>query len=656
MFETSGYFRVFMLLIVAIGINANSLLAQDYIAKDDFDRRTSKSFDRARSLARSQQLAEADEELTKLLNRTPQAIDALLLRAGVRHDLYQLDLAEADYEAALQLSETYEPLAIYQLALTELRQEKYSESAAHFSSFIEQADEDDRRLGRAQNYLGQALLGAELKENPVPFSPVSLGDSINTTGKEYLPNLTADGQFLIYTVRYDGQEDFYFSRRTEDGSWSKGRPMEGVNTRQNEGAQSISADGRALVITGCRREGGLGSCDLYYSEIQNGQWTPAQNMGQGINTRSWESQPSLSANGRYLFFASDRPGGQGENDIWYSERQEDGSWGTPINAGPTINTPANEEGPFLHADGTSLYFMSEGHPGLGSYDLFLSRWQDDQSWSKPKNLGYPINTPAAEGALVVSLDGRTAYYFTDENSLPNRPVDLDIYQFPLYEEIQPTPATYVKGRLLDAEDRRPLSGVQVAINPHGETRQWQKVLTDVDGTFLLVLPAGQDYAFRAEKEGYLFFSDRFSLADSLATTDPYELVIELQRIPEEERVVDASPIVLRNVLFATGSAELLEASSDELNRLASLLQQQAHLRIRINGHTDNIGSPEDNLDLSEARAQAVHNYLIEQGIAADRLTYQGFGETRPIASNDSPEGRRQNRRTEFEIQSTAAED
>ncbi|MEM9930191.1 MAG: OmpA family protein, partial [Bacteroidota bacterium] len=417
----------------------------------------------------------------------------------------------------------------------------------------------------------------------------------------------------------------------------------------DEGAQTSSADGKLLFFTGCYRKGGLGNCDLYYTSLKNGKWQDIKHPKEPLNSAQWDSQPSLSANGGLLYFASKRPGGYGGRDIYYSYRQADGNWGKPINAGPVINTAGDEQSPFLHADGQTLYFMSDGHPGLGDADLFISRIGREGTWLKPVNLGSPINTSREEGGLVVSLDGKMAYYTTDQNTKEGGQLNFDIYQFPLYEGARPQAVTYVQGTVTDAKNKRKLAGATVRILVEEENRILAQPMTDTEGQFLVVLPAGRNYQLQVDKVDYLFYSDRFALADASSLEEPFELTVALARVPSVANPTAADPIVLRNVQFASGEAELLAASNQELLRLTQLLQTYPDLRIEITGHTDNVGQPSDNLRLSEARAQAVYNYIVEAGIATDRLSYQGFGEEKPIADNDTEEGRARNRRTEFVV-------
>lgn len=640
-----------LLLFSCLFVISNLAIGQDFITKDQLDNRSKKLFEQAQRFVNSQNWSEATLSLDQIIARHPNAIDALLFRAGIHYDNNDLSSAEIDFKSALALSTTYALIANYQLGVTQYKLEKYTDAIANFEAFLSNIAPDDRRKARTEYYLDKAKTGAKIKANPVSFKPTSLGPNINTKGKEYLPSFTADGQLLVYTVNYNGQEDFYFSTKNEQGDWNKGQPFEEVNTTANEGAQSISADGRTLVFTGCRRKDGLGSCDLYYTEQKNGQWDDVIHPDSPLNTRYWESQPSLSSNGQWLFFASDRPGGLGENDIWVCQRKSDGQWGNPINLGAPINTPGNDESPFIHPDGQTLYFMSDGHPGLGGYDLFLARLENGQ-YSPPQNLGYPINTSASEGALTVSLDGKTAYYTTNTHTIAGQKQDFDIYQFPLHSDARPQAVTYVSGTIIDATTDKPIPTADVQIKTDNGQVALSSVKTDINGQFLIVLPAGKNYQFLASEDNYLFFSDRFELKNATSLDDPFLLNIKLQ--PVDSPPISGQEIVLKNVFFDSNSDELLNSSSQELNQLATLLKENPSMNIRINGHTDNIGLPKDNLQLSLRRAESVKQFLIETGIEASRLDTKGFGESSPIADNSTKDGQAQNRRTSFEVKSDSS--
>ena len=592
--------------------------------------------------------------LERVLESDSTFVDARFERGSIFYDREQYAQAEADFETGLALAPEYRPVAWYQLGVIEMKQRKFGEAAVHFERYLNSDATSERQRELAQKLLDQSRFMAEAFSEPVPFDPQRLGPGVNTPAQEYLPSLTAEANTLVFTRVVNGQEDFYVSTK-ENGEWQRALPLEEVNTPFNEGAQAISADGKTLLFTACNRPDAVGRCDLYLSEFKNGKWTPVRNLGEPVNSRAWESQPSLSGNGRELYFASDRAGGRGEKDIWVSSRLPDGRWSQPRNL-EEINTSGDEKTPFIHPDGQTLYFMSEGHPGMGGFDLFYSRLGPNGKWGKPVNLGYPINGPGDEGLLVIALDGKTAYFASNRTDLPGgRPADgpvadYDIFTFELYPEARPQPVTYVKARVFDAQTRRPLQAELNFAELSGGDLQYQGVTGD-DGAFLLVLPVGKNYALQVSKEQYLFHSEHFELSGENPLTDPFLLEIGLDRIPEQRETDQPAgkPVVLRNIFFETGSAVLLPASKAELEYLRSLLVEYNWLRIRINGHTDDVGTEADNQQLSEARAKAVYDYLIREGIEASRLSYKGFGESQPLAPNDTPQGRRQNRRTEFEI-------
>ena len=620
------------------------------------DKRALKNYDRALTMIELGYMEQAFQLMARAVETDSFFVDAYFQMAAIRHDQGMLAESEQLFEQALAIAPTYKTTPWLQLAITEWRQDKFDEAEAHFREYLALDPPNARDVAMAQDYLERCAFSAEAMRNPVPFAPRKLGPEINTERDEYLPSFTADGHTLIFTRVVEGRlinEDFYRSRQGEDGSWEEARPIDRVNTEENEGAQTVSADGRQLIFTACNRAGGLGRCDLYFTEFKWGAWTDVQNLGPPVNTGAWESQPSLSADGRALYFASDRPGGKGGIDLWVSFRQPDGSWGTPQNLGDSLNTSGDEQGPFIHPDGQTLYFMSDGHPGMGGADIYFSRLREDGAWSAPVNMGYPINSNSDEGLLVVSLDGQTAYFASNRKDLDptydGRRPSYDLYAFDLYEAARPAPVTYVKASVRDAETRRPLiAGVEFTDLGTGQTAV--SSVTAEDGQFLIVLPQGKNYALNVTKEGYLFFSEHFELKALHSAEEPFLLEIDLQPIPDGALTAEQEvPVVLKNVFFAFGSAELLPESVTELELLRELLEANPDLRIQINGHTDDVGSDADNQLLSEQRAKAVYTYLVEQGIAKDRLRYKGFGESRPVGTNETEAGRQQNRRTEFVV-------
>lgn len=616
-------------------------------------------FDRGLRMTFNGQLDDAIQDFEKALQLDATFIDAQIEWANVKNQQKKLAEAELGYEKAIAIDPAYEPNVFYSLAIMEFEQDKFEQSAAHFEYFLKNTPKiSEKRKATAENYLRNVRFAAEAIKNPVPYEPKNLGPNINTPNAEYLPTITADGEALIYTAVRGGQEDFYRSEKV-NGEWQRGEPITAVNTPNNEGAQSISADGKFLVFTACHRRDGLGGCDLFFAELKNDKWTAVRNLGAPVNTPGWESQPSISADGKTLFFTSERRGGLGGKDIWVSYREANGKWGEPQNLGAPVNTTGEDQSPFFHSDGQTLYFMSNGHPGMGGFDIYLSRRQPDGKWGEPQNLGYPINSEGNEGALSVSLDGKTAFFATDllkvregvsafEN--PQGEGTTDIYSFEMPERDRPQPVTFAQATVTDALTKQTLVA-QVEFVDLATGLVFASAATEADGKFLVTLPAGKDYALNVSKEKYLFYSENFALTEAGTVEKPFLLDIALTPIPgsmaDAGNPATGNPIVLKNVFFETGSAELKKESLTELNLLKKLLEDNPSLKIQINGHTDNVGSDADNVVLSEGRAKAVHGFLTQNGIGANRLKFKGFGETSPIASNETEVGRRQNRRTEF---------
>lgn len=490
----------------------------------------------------------------------------------------------------------------------------------------------------------------ELRNNPVPFHPKNLVN-VNTNYDDYFPSVTADGQYISTTVLVPAvkffndpsikrfQEDMYVSH-WEGDDWSYSEPLSSqINTQGNEGSQSFSADGRYMFYVQCDNRENIGSCDMYYSIRQGDKWTLPINLGEPANSRSWESNPVMSAAGDRLYFTSRRPGGLGEIDIWCVdvEIQYDGTLKTS-NARPLgepVNTKGSEFAPFIHADNRTLYFASNGHNGLGGNDIYVSRLQDDGSWSKPRNIGYPLNTEGDESGFVVNGQGDKAYFASDNIEKNKR--GLDIYELSLPTELRPDPILYSPGRVYNALNGRPLEA-QVEIFDQTTNEGYFKSLSDYsDGSFSALLPAGGKYGLSVTQPGYLFFTAEI--------TQPGDsILVALQPIRS------GSSTTLKNLFFDYDSDVILATSHAEISRLVDFLNTNPKVKILIVGHTDSRGNAKYNLDLSARRALSLMNTLVERGIAPDRMTSEGKGSTQPVASNDTDEGRALNRRVEVIIQ------
>ncbi|MEM9258259.1 MAG: OmpA family protein [Bacteroidota bacterium] len=622
----------------------------------DLPKKDQKLLANARSSIGTGMTTEAKQELDELLQRHPANRELYFLRSEVLKALGQYTAAAEDITAGIASGmEPARAVAYRKLGEVASLGGDFSGAVNAYQKYLELTPTSSRgdRQQKAEALLARAKIAANLAANPVPYSPRRLNDSVNTDAHlEYFPSLSIDGERLIFTRRIAGQnEDFYFSRKQTDGSWSTASPLDGINTEFDEGAQTMTADGNYLVYTVCNRPNGAGGCDLYFSEWTGELWTPARSIGNHINSRWYEAQPSISADGQLLFFTSNRPGGQGKNDLYACGRRPDGKWSQPVNVGKQVNTSGQDQYPFWSADGQTLFFTSDGHPGLGGEDLFRTVLGVDNIWSEPENLGYPINTAANETTLFVALNGTEAYFSKREVDPATGVADVDLYTFDLPPAIRPLPTTYVEANITDVVTGEPLAAT-VRLRPTTQDAPATVRSANPAGYFLAVLPAGKDYAFTVDHPGYLFYSDRFPLAEGFSQEKPYQLEIKLQPLSPatvNSGTEEDGATAFQNVLFATGSATLLPVSSDELDRLASLLLKAPDYQVAINGHTDDVGNDDDNQELSEQRAESVKTYLIDQGVVASRITTKGFGESRPVASNDTEEGRAKNRRTTFKL-------
>jgi len=583
----------------------------------------------------------------KALKADSNFIDAKLSLADNFVSLRDFFKAEKYFEEAISMDRNYQPVAFLFLAQVEWELDKFGECAEHVGNYLQSNPKNARYRAGAERMLASAQFADKAFKNPVAFHPVSLGDSINTRWMEYFPSLTADG-VLVFTRRDGGSDENLYRSEQKNGVWERAKPLEGINTpNYGEAAQAISPDGSWLALTCCNREdeGAQGACDLYWSQLKSTGWTKPVPFSTSLNSPIWESQPTIGADNKTIIFSRGVDGVVPPVELWQTTRIPGGKWEKPEKLPAYINVGGKVQTPFLHPDGQTLYFSSDSLPGMGGSDIFFARREADGTWGKPQNLGYPINTKGEEGMLVVSLDGHNAYFASDR---PGGKGGLDLYAFELPEFARPQPVTYAKAKVTNAATGYPITA-KVEFTDLKTGKVFVSANTKADGTFLVCLPAGKEYALNVSKDKFLFFSDNFNLVESATFDKPFSLNIELQPIRADGPGVAAMPVVLRNVFFETGSAALRSESKIELDRLAQLLTESPELKIQINGHTDNVGDDALNQTLSEARAKSVQDYLITKNVAPERLRFKGFGESKPLESNDKAEGRARNRRTEFVV-------
>jgi outer membrane protein OmpA-like peptidoglycan-associated protein/tetratricopeptide (TPR) repeat protein len=483
------------------------------------------------------------------------------------------------------------------------------------------------------------ILDARKNAHDIQFE--NMGSSINTKNDEYFPGFTIDESIMIFTRKINMNEDFYMSQK-HNGVWSKAIPLPGrVNTPMNEGTISVTANGKYIFYTACNRPYGLGSCDIYLSILNpDGTFGEARNLKYPLNTQHWESMPSVSADGKTIYFCSNRPGGKGKSDIFKATWTGTG-FADIENLGDKINTEGDEQSPFIHPDGKTLYFISDGRADcFGKSDIYVT-YLTDTGWTIPKNLGYPINTENEELGMIVDRKGEFAYIASAREDSRG---GLDIYKFNLPEEFKPSPVSYVKGVIYDDSTKVKLgASVELIDLATGEV---VSTLTSDEktGEFITVLVTNKRYAFNIDKEGYLFFSDNFDLTTT--NTDalkPFIIEAGLKK-PSE-----GATLVLKNIFFDVNKYALKPESKAELEKLHAFMKRFPEMKIEVGGHTDNTGNPASNQSLSENRAKAVVEFMVSLGVGKSRISYKGYADTEPIASNDTEEGKAENRRTEIKI-------
>jgi outer membrane protein OmpA-like peptidoglycan-associated protein len=590
----------------------------------------------------------AEGNLNKAILTDNKFIEAYLLLGDVYREQKKYSEANDVYDKVIALNSKKYPEVWYFSAVSFYEIQNYQLASRRFKKFLSFPDVGTSRAEEAAFLHACCIFAIEAIKNPVPFKPVNLGKNINSKNHEYINSVSSDELQLYFTRRDSlananrGGEDFYFSNRKNiNNEWNISVKMgPTINTDGDEGALTISPDGRFLLFAGCHRADGFGSCDIYAARLTGNSVSSPINLGPVLNSAKWETQPSLSSDGRTLYFTSTRAGGFGKSDIWKSTLQDNGDWSIPENPGELINTKGSEMSPFIHPDGQTLYFSSDRHVGMGGIDLFVSRLDSAGDWMEPVNLGYPINTAADEMNIVVNAAGDKAFISSNQLSGSG---GYDIFEFEVPQKIRPVSSTYIKGIVSNSKTRKPLEAYFSLTDLLTGKEVVRSFSDQTSGEFLVCLPTNREYALNVSKNGYLFHSLNFSLTGLNSQITPYIIDIFLEPVGEGETMV------LRNIFFETAKSELKPESKVELEKLIEFLNSNPKIVIEISGHTDNIGSEDFNQQLSSNRAKAVFDYLIQNKIESSRLTYKGYGFLQPLQSNETEEGRSQNRRTEIKI-------
>ncbi len=556
-----------------------------------------------------------------------------------------IKLSCENFEKGLSLTTDAKRQKNYQYELGEnyLSLGSYLKCKEILNQFLQLEKMNNKKIDQASLWLLQADYALAHANEKLDYKNQVLSDSVNSYPNQYFPALTADNQELLFTVRYGSgtsdNEDIVISRKDKKGEWTKPVSIsDQINSKLQEGACSVSADGHQLIFTMC---GGVtyGRCDLFESKKVGEIWSRPTNLGPLVNSPEWEGQPSLSADGRVLYFSSSRKGGLGGYDIWMATKDEAGKWTKAQNLGNQINTKFDEISPFIHVNNQTLYFASNGYAGFGGYDIYQSD-KLKMGWATPLNLGYPLNDFEDQFSFFVTSDGSKAYF--SKADVGNHGLSK-IYQTTIPEKIQIRRKSYtVKGAVRDNETGRPIKA-RIELTSVIDNEKISVLESDsLDGSYLFVLTKGANYSLFVSANGYLFKTYTFHV-DSTSKPVPIQLDIDLKPIRPR------ASAVLNNIFFDVNKFDVKPESFSELENAIKFLQLNSTLTIEVAGHTDNAGLEEYNLKLSQKRAQAVIDYLVQKGIDKQRLQSNGYGSTKPVAKNDTEANRQLNRRIEFVI-------
>lgn len=588
----------------------------------------------AELLVNKGQLEEARRELEAAINAKPNFVNAQRMLGMIESRLHHYEAAVAAYEKTFELQPDLSRAAYYECAMAYLRLWKYEQAQRYFNLYKNANPADYKNEESMLNLAYAKQLELQLDnctfalEHSKPLLEAkaeNLGGQINSSADEYLPTLSNDGRLLIFT-RKRNDEDILISERKGDNDWTAAHSFgKSINSPLNEGMANLTACGRTIYFAGCQRNDGKGGCDIFKAHFENGEISNIHPTAGPLNTKDWESQPSISCDGTRLFFSSNREGGQGGTDIWVSHLQKDDTWGPAENLGPTINTPQDEEAPFIASDGKTLYFASNGHPGFGEADIYRSVLEND-TWSPVENLGRSVNTPFREAGFAVTADAQWGYFASGR---PGGKGGIDLYRVEMHREIIPEePNVMVYAVVVSNLDEKPLPGAKVKVGQSGNTLQ--QLETDEQGRFFLCLPDGGSYSFIINEPNHemMVHADYYERKEGeyvkdvelkmQATMEHIEAQRQKPELPVEERVT---------LYFPTGEHALSDEQRLRIERILSQFNNKTdQVEVEITGFADKTGNTSFNLELSEKRAATVAKYFEALQVPAARIQHTGAGE------------------------------
>ena len=634
----------FIAVLFYFGLTSN-VFSQEIHCSSSENKKAVKYYEEAIDAFKSRKYDDSKNSIGKAIDADPEYGDAYLLQGEIALKKKDDVLMQESFKKVIEICPEADPESYFQLGWFYYDTKKWKEAENYLKKFL-----DFDRINEAHGTKAELmLLRASIYAHPVQFSPQPVKD-ISSPDPEYLPYISPDNELAFFTRSFElkgrdmltptSAEKFMIAKLQQNGLYDRGVPMEypfNMSANNNEGGATITIDNKHLYFTVNKK----GNFDICSSDFVDGLWTEIKNLGPAINDpKQWDSQPSISSDGKTLFFASARDSLSGI-DIYKSVKDDNGEWRKAIKLSSKINTNGNDKSPFIHSDSRTLYFSSDSLPGLGGYDIFKCQMDENGNWGKPVNLGYPINTDANEVSFFVSTNGRTGYFAS--NKLNNGVGSYDIYSFDLYTEARPDQVYFQKGDLNGKENEEVVSAsleVKDAV-----TKKISTIDVDsVTGEYAFIVNFKHDLLVSIKKEGYAFESNYISSKDSEN--------LEVKKVDVELKKLEVGgQYTLHDILFATNSFELNDTIKTVLDEFADYLQKNQKLQVALQGYTDNVGNPASNLVLSNNRAKTVFDYLAAKGVSDSKMTFRGFGEAKPIASNNTEDGRARNRRTVFVVNS-----
>lgn len=582
-----------------------------------------------------QQFKTAKSALEVIIKKKPNFPIAYRLLGIVDSKLRKHKEAITAYEKLFELQSNLSKAAYFECAQACMKDYQYEKALGYLNLYKNAESRDYKADEQTVQISYDAMLEREIRScsyaktvdlTEMTEEAENLGNAINSPADEYLPTLTGDGRWLIFTSNRGG-ENILMSKTNNAGDWVAARSIsKAINTPRNEGMAKLTVCGRTIYFSACGWENVEGGCDIFEADFDTqNDFAVVDDVrpSKGLNSRKWDSQPAISCDGKTMYFSSTRSGNKGGTDLWMSTLADDGLWEPPVNMGDVINTTGDEEAPYIAPDGVTLYFSSDGHPGFGDADIFRTVRREDGTWEKPVNLGHSVNTPFREAGIVVSPDGTMAYYASAKDGGLG---GLDVYQIPMHRDIAPKEANVmVDAYVYDAATKEPVESVKVKVGKAGAKKQELK--TDQHGRFFVCLPDNSSYSYILFHPDYqTFVGAEFFKRNKNEPTKKIEIFL-IPSMARKEAKISPKRKVRKNlsVYFDSGKYNITEIQKEQLERMVNQFEDKSTIKLKVTGFADDVGNKDFNLALSIERAKMVADYLVSLGLSPSQVQHNGGG-------------------------------